>query len=54
VQSNVLKYFEFPSEFNISEIIGLEKPSPNVTSFNFQKSTTTLNFVLPEASVFFA
>ena len=51
-QSTVEKYFDFPSESNTSEITGMGKLSPTVTSFNLRKSTTTLHFLLPEESSF--
>ena len=52
-QSIVEKYFEFPNELNTSEITGMGKLSPIVTSFNLQQSTTILHFFLPDESGFF-
>jgi len=51
-QSIVEKYLELPRLSNISEIMGIGKLSPTVTSFSFLKFTTIIHFSLTEASTF--
>jgi hypothetical protein len=50
LQSIVEKYFEFPKASSTSEMTGIGKLSPIVTSLSFLKSTIILHFLLPEAS----
>ena len=52
LQSIIEKYFDLPNALRISDMTGIGKLSPIVTSLSFLKSTTILHFFLPEASSF--